>query len=48
MWFKVLQTCEKGSIDWAEVPASGTSTKGLKTPAALLEIIPSDHAGHAH
>ena len=28
MWFKVLQTCEKGSIDWAEVPASGTSTKG--------------------
>ena len=48
MWFKVLQTCEKGSIDWAEVPASGTSTKGLKTPAALLEIIPSDHAGHPH
>ena len=48
MWFKVLQTCEKGSIDWAEVPVSGTSTKGLKAPAALLEIIPSDHAGHAH
>jgi periplasmic copper chaperone A len=48
MWFKVLQTCEKGSIDWADVPASGNSTKGLKTPAALLEIIPSDHAGHAH
>lgn len=48
MWFKVLQSCEKGSIDWAEVPARGTSTKGLKAPAALLEIIPSDHAGHAH
>lgn len=48
MWFKVLQTCEKGSIDWAEVPASGTSTKGLKFPAALLEVIDSGTAGHAH
>lgn len=48
MWFKVLQTCEKGSVDWSEVPASGTSTKGLKNPAALLEIIPSEHVGHAH
>ncbi len=48
MWFKVLQTCEKGSIDWADVPASGLSTQGMKTPAALLEIIASDHAGHAH
>lgn len=38
LWFKVLQTCENGSIDWSEQPASGTSTKGLKTPAALLEV----------
>lgn len=51
MWFKVLQTCEKGSTDWAEVPTSGASAKGLKLPAALLDIIPSGpagHAGHAH
>ena len=48
MWFKVLQVCEKGSVDWSEVPASGTSSKGLKNPAALLEIIPSEHVGHAH
>ncbi len=48
MWFKVLQTCEKGSIDWAETPASGTSTKGLKSPAALLDIIESGVAGHQH
>lgn len=48
MWFKVLQTCEKGSNNWAEVPASGTSTKGLKAPAALLEIIESDAVGHQH
>lgn len=48
MWFRVLQTCEKGSNDWAEVPASGTSTQGMKWPAALLEIIESGHAGGGH
>ena len=48
MWFKVLQTCEKGSNNWSELPASGMSTKGLKLPAALLEIIPSEIVGHQH
>ncbi len=38
LWFKVLQTCESGSMDWSEVPASGSSAKGLKSPAALLEV----------
>jgi copper(I)-binding protein len=38
LWFKVLQTCENGSADWSEVPASGSSAKGLKSPAALLEV----------
>ncbi|SFB75342.1 hypothetical protein SAMN05216344_102266 [Polaromonas sp. OV174] len=38
LWFKVLQTCESGSMDWSEVPASGASAKGLKSPAALLEV----------
>jgi periplasmic copper chaperone A len=40
MWFRILQGCEKGSTDWAEVPAGGISTKDLKAPAALLEILP--------
>jgi periplasmic copper chaperone A len=40
MWFKIFQGCEKGSTDWAEIPVSGTSTKDLKAPAALLEILP--------
>lgn len=40
IWFKIFQGCEKGSTDWAEVPASGSAIKELKTPAALLEIIP--------
>lgn len=39
IWFKVLQTCEKGEINWATVPATGTSTRGIKAPAVLLELV---------
>lgn len=39
LWFKVLQTCDTGVADWAEVPASGNSTAGLKSPAAKLDVV---------
>jgi len=49
LWFKVVQTCAKGTNDWIEVPANGTSTKGLKMPAALLEVLDvQPTAGHNH
>ena len=48
LWFKVLQTCEAGQNDWSQVPASGTSTQGLKTPAVLLDVRPPAPAHHAH
>jgi uncharacterized protein YcnI len=49
LWFKVVQSCPKGSNDWIEVPASGSSTKGLKSPAALLDVRDVQAAGgHAH
>jgi len=59
MWFKVRQDCDLGrSEDWAEVPASGNSTRGLKAPAALLEVVapaaavapaaPAAPAAHVH
>ena len=48
LWFKVQQRCPAGQLDWADVPASGTSTKGLKSPAVLLQVEPAEHAGHAH
>lgn len=47
-WIKVLQTCVQGQNNWADVPASGTSTKGMKTPAALLTIQPTDATHHHH
>ena len=46
VWLRILQTCEKGQNDWAEIPASGISTKGLKMPAALLNV-KADGAGIA-
>ena len=39
LWFKVLQTCDAGSTDWAQVPASGTSTDGITAPAARLMVV---------
>jgi periplasmic copper chaperone A len=39
LWFKVLQTCEQGSLDWSQMPAEGTSTAALKTPAVLLQVM---------
>jgi periplasmic copper chaperone A len=47
-WFKVQQLCERGQWDWFEIPVSGTSTKGLKAPAVLLEVLPKAPANHVH
>lgn len=48
LWFRVLQTCEKGTLEWAQIPTSRTSTQSLKSPAALLERIESGPVGHQH
>lgn len=48
MWFKVRQDCPAGQLDWNEIPADGgTSTRGLKAPAALLRVEPAE-GEHAH
>ena len=51
-WFKVTQLCAEGSKTgsnpWTEIPATGTnmgtSTRGLKYPAALLNVVAPIHA----
>ena len=48
LWFKLRQLCEKGEWNWAEVPATGTSTRGIKAPAALLEVTPAQTSTHHH
>ena len=49
LWFAVVQGCEKGVAEWVQVPESGTSTQGLKAPAALLNVLPAGMPpGHVH
>jgi periplasmic copper chaperone A len=48
LWVKMLQLCESGQNDWSEIPASGTSTRGLKSPAALMEVLPAPTHDHHH
>jgi periplasmic copper chaperone A len=42
-WFKVTQLCQEGgktgSNPWTEIPTQGTSTRNLKYPAALLNVV---------
>lgn len=51
LWFGVVQTCDDGQRQgrnaWTQVPASGISTQGLKTPAALLQVDPALDASTA-
>jgi uncharacterized protein YcnI len=48
LWFKVQQRCPSGQLDWADLPAEGTSTQGLKAPAVRLQVEPAAPGGHAH
>jgi copper(I)-binding protein len=38
LWFKVLQSCDVGSADWAEVPAAATDKPAY--PAVRLDVLP--------
>jgi uncharacterized protein YcnI len=48
LYWKVSQVCEQGRIDWVELPQAGQSLHDLKAPAALLDVVPAEHAGHLH
>lgn len=48
LWFKVLQQCETGQGDWSEIPAAGSDVRGMRAPAAPLDVLPDEHAGHEH
>jgi periplasmic copper chaperone A len=41
-WLKVTQLCKDGAKEgsnlWTEIPAQGNSTRGMKFPAALLNV----------
>ena len=48
IYWKVSQICEKGRIDWAQIPAEGKKLSDYKAPAALLELTPKADAHQHH
>ena len=50
LYWPVRQVCEQGRIDWVEVPQPGQKLSDLKSPAAVLQVMPAagTAAGHAH
>lgn len=48
LYWPVSQICEEGRNDWTEVPKPGQKLSDLKSPAALLEVLPAAGGGHQH
>ncbi len=48
LYWSVSQVCEKGRIDWNEIPPENQTGPDLKAPAALLELMPTAGATHQH
>lgn len=42
LWFQVLQVCDRGSADWAQVPAAAGDKPAF--PAARLDVLPPGQA----
>ena len=43
-YFKVIQQCEQGRVEWGDIPSAPGAK--LKTPAPVLDVVPA--AGPAH
>lgn len=48
VYWPVRQVCDEGRHDWVEVPRPGQKLPDLKSPAALLEVLPASGGGHHH
>ncbi|MCG2622849.1 YcnI family protein [Arthrobacter sp. I2-34] len=46
--FPVLQTCEKGKTDWAQVPAAGQDDHDLESPAPTFTVTAASADGDGH
>lgn len=48
IYWKVKQECEKGEINWSQIPAAGQSIKSLEFPAAELNLVKPAVEEHHH
>jgi uncharacterized protein YcnI len=46
VYFRIIQTCEQGETRLEEIPAEGKTTRDYKSPAAQLEILPTQEHKH--
>ena len=40
IYWPVSQVCEEGRVDWTQIPQAGQKMSDLKSPAAVLELLP--------
>jgi uncharacterized protein YcnI len=45
LYFKVTQLCDKGRLDWTDLPQEGQQSK---TPAPSIELVPATAPVHQH
>ena len=48
IYWKTTQVCEKGQIDWDQIPAKNQSLKDLESPAAELTLTSPEQPAHHH
>ena len=48
LWFPVTQICEKGRLDWVEIPAEGQQWHDLKAPAPFVKLEGAAPSAHQH
>jgi len=48
IYWKVKQECEKGEIDWSQIPVGSQSHKDLEYPAAVLNLVKPSVEEHHH
>jgi uncharacterized protein YcnI len=48
LYFPTLQTCEKGTTDWKDIPAAGASEDSVQSPAPSLTVTAADATAAGH
>lgn len=48
LYFPATQVCEKGQLDWVEVPTSSKGRGSLDRPAPVLQVLPNTAKEHQH
>jgi uncharacterized protein YcnI len=48
LWFPVTQSCEKGELNWIEIPTKDQQWHDLKYPAPFVKINSAPISSHAH